>query len=269
VQRVGSPAVLKAFDAGAHGRLFGVVHGSADAAASVLALHGWRRTSSDFDKVLSGLSGLSGLSLGAVALDLPGFGASPEPPSAWGSADYAVAVAAALPAFADGPVVVLGHSFGGRVAVQLAAARPELVRGLVLTGVPLLRPPAGPAAKAALSFRAARWLHRRGVLSDERMESLRRKHGSADYRAATGVMRDVFVRVVNESYEAQLQAVAGAGCPVELVWGDDDTEARLDVAQSAMALLGPRAVLTVVPDAGHMTPLSAPDALRAAVERQL
>ncbi len=52
-----------------------------------------------------------------------------------------------------------------------------------------------------------------------RMERARRRHGSADYLAAQGVMRDVLVRLVNERYEDTLAAVQ---CPVELVWGDDD-----------------------------------------------
>jgi pimeloyl-ACP methyl ester carboxylesterase len=247
--------VLKAFDSG---RLFGVVHG--DGPATVLALHGWRRTSADFDRVLSGVS--------AVALDLPGFGASPEPPEPWGAADYAKAVAAAVGgAEFAAPLVVLGHSFGGRVALCLAADRPDLVRALVLTGVPLIRrPSAGPGPSPG--FRLARWLNRRGVLGDERMEVLRRKHGSADYRAATGVLRDVFVRVVNESYEEQLGRVQ---CPVELVWAEDDAEARIDQATAALALLGSdRATLTRLPaGTGHLTPLTAPDALRAALERHL
>ncbi len=42
------------------------------------------------------------------------------------------ALAALLDAEADGPVLVVGHSFGGAVALHLAAARPDLVSGLVL-----------------------------------------------------------------------------------------------------------------------------------------
>ncbi|MGH2685417.1 MAG: alpha/beta fold hydrolase, partial [Actinomycetota bacterium] len=109
-------------------------------------------------------------------------------------------------------------------------------------------------------------LHRRGLFPDDRMESLRRRHGSADYRAATGVMRDVLVRVVNETYEEQLRAVR---CPVELVWGDDDTAAPLEAAERAADLLGDLATLTVLPGAGHLTPSTAPDALREALERRL
>jgi pimeloyl-ACP methyl ester carboxylesterase len=58
------------------------------------------------------------------------------------------------------------------------------------------------------------------------------------------------------------------GCPVELVWGDDDGEVPVAVAEGAAALLGD-ATITVCPGAGHMLPLTAPGALRAAIERQL
>ena len=48
------------------------------------------------------------------------------------------------------------------------------------------------------------------------MEEQRRKHGSADYRDAEGVMRDTLVRLVNEDYRDLLP---GISAPVELVWG--------------------------------------------------
>ncbi|MBA2253930.1 MAG: alpha/beta hydrolase [Chloroflexi bacterium] len=239
----------------ADGRLFGERIGNGE--PRVLALHGWGRTHRDFADLLQGMD--------AVALDLPGFGASPAPERAAeppGAAAYAAILADALPEL-GGPFVVLGHSFGGRVAVHLAASRPEAVTALVLTGVPLLRrdderraPPIG--------YRIVRALHRRGLVGDARMERLRRRRGSEDYRNASGVMRDVLVRVVNETYEAPLRAVS---CPVELVWGDDDPQVPLAVAERAAAILGDRARLTVVPGAGHDTPRTAVAALRVAIER--
>jgi pimeloyl-ACP methyl ester carboxylesterase len=218
----------------------------------VLALHGWRRDHRDFDTVLAGLD--------AVAVDLPGFGATPPPDEPWGAAEYAAAVDPVLDEMGQ-PAVILGHSFGGRVAVHLAAGRPDAVAAVVLTGVPLIRRPGSGRPKP--SFRLARALNRRGLVSDARMDALREKHGSPDYRAAKGVMRDVFVRVVNESYEDQLRAMR---CPVELVWGDDDPEAPLAVAEAAAALV-PGATLTRVAGAGHMIPQTAPDALRQALMR--
>jgi pimeloyl-ACP methyl ester carboxylesterase len=250
--------MLTSFD---DGRLFGSLTGAdgPDERPWLLALHGWRRTHRDFDRVASVAGGP------ALALDLPGFGASPPPPEAWGGAEYAKAVAAVLPSMAD-RVVVLGHSFGGRVAVHLAALEPDRVAGLVLTGVPLLRPDGGSGGRRpALGYRIGRSLHRRGLLSETRMEALRQKYGSEDYRLAAGVMRSVHVRAVNETYEEPLRLVR---CPVELVWGDDDTAAPLAVAQAAAELLGPdRARLTVLPGTGHLTPITAPDALAGAVAR--
>ncbi len=244
-------AVLKAF---ADGRLFGASHGVAP--PTVLGLAGWARTHRDFDAAFAGLD--------AIAVDLPGFGASPEPPEPWGAHGYAAALAPLLDEMAR-PAVVVGHSFGGRVAVNLAARHPERVAALVLTGVPLLRRPGGSTTKPALAYRAGRTLHRRRLLGDSAMEALRRRYGSADYRAATGVMRRVLVRVVNETYEDELAAVT---CPTELVWGSDDAEVPVAVAEAAHRLLR-TSTLTVVPGAGHLLPLTAPEELRAAVERNL
>ena len=244
--------MLKAF---ADGRLFGATYGTGP--AWVLALHGWRRTHRDFDAVLAGLD--------AVAVDLPGFGgATPSPPAPWGPAEYAQAVSPALDEI--GPeVVVLGHSYGGRVALHLAAARPDRVRALVATGAPFLHPPGGPSRRPNPRYRLARALHRAGIVGDGRMEAMRMRYGSADYRAATGVMRHVLVRSVNETDEDQLRSVS---CPVELVWGEADGEAPVAVARAALALLPPGlGRLTLRPGVGHLVPTEDPASLRQALER--
>ena len=246
---VALPAVLKAF---AGGRLFGEVSGGGP--PWVLALPGWARTHADFGAVLSGID--------AVALDLPGFGASPPPPAPWGSADYAAIVAEVLAEMAD-RVVVVGHSFGGRVAVHLAADYPDRVAALVLTGAPLIRPAGAASPKPALPFRVARAMHKVGLVSAARMEEMRRRYGSADYRAAQGVMRGVLVAALKESYDDVLTRVRA---PVELVWGDNDTAAPLTAAEALRDRL-PHAELVVLPGAGHLTPTTAPDALRTAIER--
>jgi pimeloyl-ACP methyl ester carboxylesterase len=196
----------------------------------------------------------------AIALDLPGFGASPAPPDAWGAAEYAEAILPVLDEF-ESPAVVVGHSFGGRIAVLLAAGHPDRIAGLVLTGAPVIRP--ASRRKPALGFRAKRLIHRMGLLSDARMESARSRYGSADYRAAMGVMREVLVKAVGESYEELLPKIV---CPVELVWGSDDDEVPLALAKAAAERL-PRVKLTLCPGAGHFTPTTAPDALRAAILR--
>lgn len=244
---------LKAF---ADGALFGEVYGSGP--PRVLALHGWGRDRRDFDLVLDGLD--------AISLDLPGFGASPPPAAPMGAAGYARLAAAAADEFPRPPVVV-GHSFGGRVATALAAAHPGAAAGLVLTGAPLLaRSPAdGPRPRTSLVFRMARRARRLGLISEKRWEAARNRRGSDDYRAASGVMRGVLVRVVNESYEEELSRLS---CPVRLVWGADDRQVPVAVARRAAQLLG-GAPLQVVEGVGHDLPRSAPGRLRRVIEELL
>jgi len=201
----------------------------------VLALHGWGRTRADW---------LPALTRAALAVDLPGFGASPEPPSAWGSREYAELLA---PLLSSGGWTVAGHSLGGRIALHLAHGWPSLVDRLVLTGVPsLLRQPS--SGKAPLGFRLAKKANALGLLSDQKMEAERRKRGSADYRAAQGVMRDTLVRLVNEDYRDLLPGITA---PVELVWGSADTAAPLAMVREAVTLF-PRATLTVAEGSGHL-----------------
>jgi pimeloyl-ACP methyl ester carboxylesterase len=244
-------AVLRSF---ANGRLFGSVAGSE--VPRVLLLHGWARSHRDFDAVVASAGEAP---LPAIALDLPGFGASPPPPDAWGAEAYAEAVHPVL-AEMESPVVVLGHSFGGRVALHLAVQRPEAVRALVLTGAPMLHP-RHRNGRMALAYRVTRRLHKLRLVSDDAMEAARQRFGSADYRAAQGIMRDVLVRAVNETDEEQLDAVR---CPVHLIWGGDDTAAPLEVAEHAVTRLA-QGDLAVHPGVGHMTPLLIPSALRSAV----
>jgi pimeloyl-ACP methyl ester carboxylesterase len=242
----------------AGGRLFGGRTG--DGPPRLLALHGWARTHRDFDGLLTGGAG----PIDALALDLPGFGASPEPPAPWGSARYAEEVAQVLPDMAT-PVVVLGHSFGGLVAVQLAAAHPQEVKALVLAGVPRLVPTTS-SRRPPTAYRLTRTLRTLHLVSETRLESARMKYGSTDYRNAQGVMRQVLVTSLGESLASQL---SGLRCLVHLVWGDDDTAAPIAGAEAARDLLGDRADLTVCPGAGHLLPLTATDTLRAVVEKSL
>lgn len=246
--------MLRAF---ASGRLFGELYGPGTAAPWVLALHGWARDHRDFAAALAPREG--GEAIDAIALDLPGFGATPAPGEPWGSPQYAAAVAEVLAEMAP-RVVVLGHSFGGRVAVHLAAAHPEQVAGLVLAGVPLSRPD-GARSRPAPAYRAIRSLARIGLVREPALERVRQRYGSADYRAVTGVMRSVFVRSVAEEYGAALAAVA---CPTILVWGEDDRETPLDVGRRAEAAIK-GAELVVLPGTGHLSPTEAPGALRDAL----
>ena len=156
---------------------------------------------------------------------------------------------------------MVGHSFGGRVAAHLGADHPESVSGIVFVGAPLLR--RATRTKSPLAFRAVRFGARVGMVSDRRLEAMRQKYGSADYRAATGTMRDVFVRLVNEDYHDQLARIA---CPVGFCWGANDTAAPPAIAEAAATIVSNCVALDIVDGAGHDVHREAPDALNAVID---
>jgi pimeloyl-ACP methyl ester carboxylesterase len=160
-------------------------------------------------------------------VDLPGFGASPLPPGPWGTEDYADAMADWLAALPARRRVWVGHSFGCRVGLQLAARHPGAVDALFLIAAAGLPPRRSLAARARrlprrLAFRIMRAVTPEGPAR----ERLRERHGSADYRAA-GAMRPVLVKAVNEDLSEPARRV---GVPVVLVHGDADAESPPEVA---------------------------------------
>ena len=235
------------------GTLFGESFG--EGPVRVIWLHGWARRGQDF---AAAAHQLAGRGIASLAIDLPGFGASPAPARAGGARYYADLVAPAILEAGDG-LVLVGHSLGGRVAVVLAAAHPERFREVILVGAPLLR---GAPARPPWRYRLVRALARRHLLSPSRLEAARQRYGSADYRNASGVVRDVLVSMVAESYESELARLT---VPVHLVWGATDTEVRVDVARRALGLITARARLTVLEGVGHLVPTDSPDAVVAAV----
>jgi pimeloyl-ACP methyl ester carboxylesterase len=117
-----------------------------------------------------------------------------------------------------------------------------------------------------MGYRMLRSLNRVRLVSDDRMEEIRRSRGSADYRAATGVMRDVLVTVVNESYEDELGRLEPH---VMLLWGEEDHEVPVEVAESSLRLIlqaGGSAELEVLAGIGHFVPTQAPDAIARVLE---
>ena len=217
----------------------------------VVALHGWGRTAQDFVTVLDGFN--------AAAVQLPGFGSIEPPAEPWVPADYAEWLSAGLDA--TRPVILVGHSFGGRIAVRLAARHKELVKGVVLTGVPLtkLHPAKGPDWRYAL----LRTLRGIGLVSEKRLEMARRRYGSADYRSATGVMRDILVRTVGEDYLDDLSSLT---VPIELVWGEFDRPAPLAVAHLAMEHIA-NGQLTVAKGSEHLLDATLVGLVREAIGR--
>jgi pimeloyl-ACP methyl ester carboxylesterase len=210
----------------------------------VIVLHGW---GASIEAVLPIVSSLA-RDTEVLALDLPGFGQSEEPPCAWTSALYAEYVAKVLEKLEIGRCHVIGHSAGGRIAICLAAQRPELVGRMMLCDSAGIPPRRGLRYRARVSVaKVGRLAGRLGPMGRRLQERLRRRVGSADYLAASPRMRETLRNVVSEdltSYLAQIKV------PCMLVWGSRDEDTPVWMGETMERLLADGA-LVVFEGAGH------------------
>lgn len=221
---------------------------------AVLLLHGWGATKELMAPVAQRLDGYR-----VVAPDLPGFGATPTPPQAWGVDEYAAWVLALLDRLGVERPHVIGHSNGGRIAIALAAAHPERVHRLVLADSAGIRPRHGLGYHARVrSFKllraASRW---RWLPAGARDAAERRaaQRGSADYRAASGTLRASMVRLVNADMRPYLARLTTSTL---LIWGDRDQETPIADARTMERLIRD-AGLVVFEGAGHFAYAEQPD----------
>lgn len=210
--------------------------------APVVWAHGWGRTGADFYNVADALSTRYAHRL----LDLPGHGQTPKPEQDWDTSQYADAVAAWLRSEVGRPVIWVGHSFGGRVGLRLAAQHPELIKGLVLVasaGLPRQR-----QGKEQLRYVYRKNLYQalKRLLPKSRHDALRQRFSSADYLNA-GDMRGIFLKTIAEDQSTSAQTIT---CPTRLFYGAADSETPPEIGHRLAALI-PNARLTVLEGATH------------------
>lgn len=173
---------------------------------SIVLLHGWGASSAAMDGIYNYL-----VSLGkdVIALDFPGFGQSDFPPATWGIYEYADCVQYILGELGIIKPIVIGHSFGGRVALILGARK--LASKLVLADAAGLKP--RYSIRKAIAVRKYKAAKRRGKPPQNA--------GSADYNALPPAMKSVFVRIVNTHLDGLLSQI---DVPTLIFWGKNDTD---------------------------------------------
>lgn len=197
-------------------------------------------------------------------LDFPGFGGSSAPPAVWGVEEYTRLLETFVETEGIERPILIGHSFGGRVSILFASR--NATHKVILVDAAGVKPrrPLKYYVKV-YSFKLWKRLLPLAVgrkRADEMIENRRRKAGSADYNALTGIMRSILVKVVNEDLKAVMPRIA---CPVLLIWGKNDTATPLRDAHTMERLI-PDAGLVAFDDAGHYSFLDKPYEFNAVVQ---
>lgn len=191
----------------------------------IVLLHGWGQNI-EMMKPLANLENYR-----YTIIDFPGFGKSPEPDNDWTIYDYAQNLYELVKTLKIKKPIIVGHSFGGRVAIAYAAKHDT--EKIVLLASPIIREPENVSFKT----KALKSLAKISFLKP--LAELAKKYiGSTDYKNASETMRKILVNVVNQDLSNEAQQIK---VPTLLIWGSNDQDASLE---------GAKKLETIMSDAG-------------------
>ncbi|MCQ2184211.1 MAG: alpha/beta hydrolase [Bacteroidales bacterium] len=223
--------------------------GPAQPLGSIIFLHGWGCDHTVFSSFTEALSG----KYDVYSIDFPGFGLSDEPDSVWGVEEYTRMLEEFVSIMGISSPSLIGHSFGGRVAILYASR--NLTSKVVLTDSAGIKPRRSLGYYIKVySYKCAKFVVRRILRSDKLYSRLVGGAGSADYRNASPRMKAILSKVVNEDLRDRLPLIKA---PTLLFWGDMDTATPIADAR-LMEKMIPDAGLVTVQGGTHFSFLEAP-----------
>lgn len=207
----------------------------------IVILHGWGLSKDRYDGLCTELQKKR---FRVYSFDFPGFGAAKIPNAPLVLADYA--------AFLDGYLnknnlknpILIGHSFGGRVALKYQFMHPDRVHALILTGTPGFTP---VAKKKLMVLIAAAKIGKIFLNVPFIRDWFYYVAGARDYYRARGPMKQTFKNIVQESLVDYMRAVR---IPTVLVWGENDMITPIWVARKMTGVIR-NSKLIIIPESDH------------------
>ena len=196
----------------------------------VVLLHGWGQNIEMMKPLGDNLSNHHRITI----IDLPGFGLSKEPPYAYNIFEYADFVHELLKELKIDNPILIGHSFGGRIAIVYASKYET--KKLVLFGSPCVR-------HEYKSFKQSFYKKIKNIKFLKPLTNIVKKHvGSPDYRNASPKMRDILVKTVNQDLSENAKLVK---CSTLLIWGENDEAVPVSEARELDDLLQDSALIVL------------------------
>ncbi len=189
-------------------------------------LHGWGVNKNAFDMVVQSMNNHHA----KLILDFLGFGKSGMPREYYDTYEYAYQVFLLLIKLDIKNVVLIGHSFGGRVSIILSSIFGIKIKCLVLTSSAGLNKFEIKKQLKIMFYKIKKYLVRLHVLP----ACILKNSGSADYRKLCDTMRSVFVRVVNQDLGYLCHLIQSKTI---LVWDKKDAETGFWIAKKLNSLI--------------------------------
>lgn len=174
----------------------------------IIYLHGWGQNIEMMEPIAKPFQKNHRL----VILDLPGFGASEEPKEIWSLEDFVEMLHALLQELQIEAPSLIGHSFGGKIALLYASK--YKTNKLLLLSSPYKVKIKKQSLKVRFLKKAAK------VPGLNKLSNSIKKHlGSTDYKNASPMMRDILVKHVNTDLTEVAKKIT---CPTFIIWGSKD-----------------------------------------------
>ena len=194
----------------------------------IVLLHGWGQNIEMMKPLGDNLSSTNRITI----IDLPGFGLSDEPDTAYTIFDYTEVVHELLSSLKIDNPIIMGHSFGGRIGIVYASKYP--VKKMVLFGSPCVR-------HEYKSFKQSFYKTIKKIKILKPLANYMKNHtGSTDYKNASLIMKDILVKTVNQDLSMYAKKVK---CSTLLIWGENDEAVPVSEARELDELLADSALI--------------------------
>lgn len=188
-----------------------------------------------------------------IFVDFAGFGRTLEPSKPYFVSDYVKELRELLQSFEIDELILVGHSFGGRVAVKFAFLCQCEYNNLKICLVDAAGIKPRLSLKKKWKIFCYKWLKKKAQ-NNEKLKSKLKSYGSEDYKKLSPVMKQTFVNVVNEDLAVFASRIC---CECIVVWGERDKETKLWMANRYNKLIK-NSRLCIIKNAGHFCFLDKP-----------
>lgn len=209
----------------------------------IVFLHGWGANKNSFLWLKDYFNDYS-----LLFVDFYGFGESPKPSKPYYLSDYVAGVYELISKFEIDELILVGHSFGGRVAIKFAFLHQNEYKVFRLC----LIDSAGMKPRRGLKYYINVLRYKRlkqKAKSNPTLKAKLEKFGSSDYKKLSQIMKQTFVNIVNENLEYNAKMIVN---PTLIIWGENDNETKLFMARRLNKLIK-NSKLEIIKGAGHFS----------------